>query len=136
MIREESIQIPFKYAAGSTGSEFLIALRDDRRILATHCRTCGLVLCQARSFCPHCGGLTDGAVVVGPKGTLEAWTHVPGKGTFGLVRLDGADNAMLHRLLPDVAVWTVGARVQAHFAAQRTGNIGDIEGFEAAEGAS
>lgn len=137
MIRTEPIQIPFAYAAGQDGSRFLRALRDEARILASPCPSCGHVSCPARSFCLDCGDATAEPVPVGPGGTLVAWTDVPGRGAFGLVRLDDADDVIIHRLLDasdGAAVpWEIGTRVQACFEAARSGSITDIAGFEAEE---
>ncbi len=47
--------------------------------------------------------------------------------------LDGADTALVHRLLGDGESWVAGARVEARFRSQRTGSILDIEGFAAVE---
>ncbi|HLA92297.1 MAG TPA: OB-fold domain-containing protein, partial [Actinomycetota bacterium] len=57
--------------------------------------------------------------------------------TFGLVRLDGADAVMLHRVLdpPDEGPLEVGERVEVVVKpdAERTGSILDIEGFRVVE---
>ena len=129
MIRNESINIPFKYAAGQAGSAVLLALRDAGRILAARCIACDRISAPARAFCPACGSAQMENVEVGPGGELLAWTERPGKGLYGLVKLDGAASALLHRLLcgPDEAV--IGGRFKARFADQRRGHILDIEGF-------
>jgi hypothetical protein len=46
---------------------------------------------------------------------LVAWTHVPGRGTFGLILLDKADTAMVHRVLGESSALNHGARVRARF---------------------
>ncbi|MBI5529451.1 MAG: hypothetical protein HY897_24255 [Deltaproteobacteria bacterium] len=132
MIREGSIHIPFTYAAGRAASRFLVVLRDEGRILGSPCPACRRVLCPARSFCPRCGEETGEPVVVDPAGTVVSFTETAA-GVFGLVRPDGADTAMLHRLLPAGAKWTIGARVRARLLPERTGSITDIEGFEPLE---
>ena len=53
---------------------------------------------------------------IGPGGKLIAWTHVPGRATFGLVLLDEADTAMVHRILGESSGLVHGARVRARFA--------------------
>ena len=131
MIREGSIRIPFAYAAGSAASRFLVTLRDEGSILGSPCPACGRVLCPARSFCPRCGQATGEPVVVGPAGSLVSFTETASGEVFGLVRLDGADTAMLHRLVGNATPWAIGARVRARLCAEREGRITDIEGFEA-----
>lgn len=131
MIHEGSINIPFTYAAGEGGSRFLLALRDERQILGARCAACARVYCPGRSFCPECGADALEWSPVGPEGTIVAWTHVPDKGLFGLVRLDGADTPMTHRLIGAPTHYRVGTRVRARFALERTGSILDLEGFVA-----
>ncbi len=46
--------------------------------------------------------------------------------TYCLVQLDGADTVLLHRLLGQA---DIGARVRAVLSEDRTGSIGDLEGF-------
>lgn len=129
MIREGSIRIPFRFAAGGTASAFLQALRDEGRILGARCGPCDRVSAPARPFCPACGDATDELVEVGPEGVVTSWTELPGRGVFGLVRLDGADGATLHRLLGP-GPWVSGQRVCARMASERKGSVLDIEGFE------
>ena len=136
MILEGSIRLPFTYAAGAVGSRFLVALRDAQVILGGRCPDCETVSCPARSICPECGADIDDLVGVGPGGAVEAWTAVPDKPTFGLIRLDGADTALVHHLLDDDGTWERGARVTARFADERVGSINDIRGFEHEQGAS
>ena len=138
MIRAEGVQLTFRYAAGEVAGRALLALRDEGRLLGARCPACARVLCPARSFCPTCGGATAPDLVpLGPGAVLVASTELPGRGAFGLVRPDGADGALVHRLVglgPGGAPWAPGARVRARFGSVRTGAITDLEGFEA-EGA-
>ncbi len=133
MIRAEPIRIPFSYAAGAAGSRFLVALRDERRLLGARCEPCDRVRCPPAAYCPDCGEDTTQGVEVGPEGELVSWTRVPGRGVFGLIRLDGADTALLHRLVGPTDGWRVGDRVRAAFAEARTGSVLDIEGFARTE---
>jgi uncharacterized protein len=128
MILESPIKLPFSYAAGEVGSRFLVALRDNQIVLGVRCATCSTVTAPVRPFCSSCSRAVTELVEVGPGGTLEAWTAQPGTGIFGLVRLDGADTALVHRLIGD-GEWRPGIRVRAVFADERTAHITDIEGF-------
>ncbi len=130
MIRKGAIRIPFKYAAGQTGSRFLVALRDGQRILASRCGVCARVAVPLRAFCPACGADDLAEFEVGPGGTIVAWTETPDAGSYALVRLDGADTAFLHRLLAAPAGYCIGQRVRVRFVASRHASILDIEGFE------
>ncbi len=55
-----------------------------------------------RPRCLTCGIASDEWVPVGPEGTVRTWTVARGSVppvVFALIQLDGADTAMLHRLL-------------------------------------
>jgi uncharacterized OB-fold protein len=130
MIREEAIRIPFEYAAGTAASRFLAALRDQGRLLGSRCPACARVAAPARPFCPACGTDSPETVEVGPEGVLSAWTARPDGTVFGLVRLDGADGALVHRVLAAPDDLAPGIRVRARLAPERVGSILDIAGFE------
>lgn len=130
MIRQESINIPFLFAAGKAGSEFLIALRDRQQLVGSRCPACERTLAPARPYCPDCGGEDMQSIDIGPGAALVSWTQVPDRGVFALVCPDGADTPMLHKLLGPVDGLRPGLRLQAVFADERKGHISDIEGFE------
>ncbi len=129
MIHEGTIRLTFTYAAGATLGRFLVALRDEAQLTGSRCPSCQRVLCPPKDCCPRCGDPTGAPVAVGPAGTLVSFTEQAPDRVFGLVRLDGADTALLHRLVGD-GPWTLGMRVRARFATQREGAITDLEGFE------
>jgi uncharacterized OB-fold protein len=141
VIVEQSVRIPFRYAAGGAASVFLAALRDDGRILGSPCVACRRVACPARSFCASCGAATPTLVEVGPGGRLLSWTALPGRrGAYGLIALDGADGGLLHRLIArerdcdrERERWRCGLRVRARLSERRVGSILDIAGFHAAD---
>lgn len=134
MIRESAIRIPFRYAAGTAGSRFLAALRDERRILGARCTTCARVLVPLRAFCPACGDGTLEEVEVGPGGTVQSWTTRADGTAFAMILLDGASTGLVHRLLDADGTARCGLRVRARFAVERHGSILDIAGFEPAPG--
>ncbi len=130
MIHDGGIKIPFNYAAGMVGSRFLVALRDEGTILGARCDHCQIVIGPAKPFCARCGEQTGELTPIGPEGTLRLATTLPNDGSFGLIQLDGADTAMLHRLLGEPSDFQSNTRLRARFAEERSGNILDIEGFE------
>lgn len=79
-------------------------------------------------------------VEVAPTGTVTtwAWNHAPRRGqpldtpfAWVLVRLDGADTALLHALdAPGPDAVHTGMRVRVRWAAERSGAITDIACFE------
>lgn len=92
----------FNYAAGEVGSTFLVALRDERRILARRCPQCERALLPPRSFCDRCYLETSEWVPAGERGVIEAFTIVCEQFeglpkppyAIAYVRLSGADTAI------------------------------------------
>lgn len=134
---EGKLALPYQYFAGRTGSRFLVALRDDRKIL----------------------GIKGDKVYVPPRSAQERhitdrcdqWVELPGTGTvagftvvryeepyqpvkppyiLALVRLDGADTSLTH-IVKGVAPedMRVDLRVKAVFADKPTCTIMDIDHF-------
>ena len=78
-------------------------------------------------------------VEVGPEGTVVSWTWTaeplagqPLDRPFGwaLIRLDGADTALLHAVDAPRETMRTGLRVRVRWAAETTGHIRDIACFE------
>ncbi len=92
----------FDYAAGEVGSKFLLALRDDRRIMARRCPECDRALLPPRAFCDRCYMETTEWVEVGEVGVVEAFTIVyeefdglpPPPYAIAYVRLADSDTAL------------------------------------------
>jgi uncharacterized OB-fold protein len=139
-----SLPTHYRYTAGVAGQRFLAALRDEGVILGAHCDKCRYTYVPARMYCERCfAALPESAWrKVGPSGTLVSFTvvHVDLDGkpldaprTLGLVRLDGADGALVHDLgeFGEQAP-RVGMRVTAALKPkpERTGSILDIRYFK------
>jgi hypothetical protein len=137
------LAVSFRYTPGVGNTAFFEALRDRGVFLGSRCDHCGVTYLPARIFCERCLAELDPAVECGPEGELLSWTiarvdvddrplddPVP----YGLVRLDGADTSVLHRLLEVEGEPTIGVRVRPVLAAARDGSIFDLEGFAPAEG--
>jgi uncharacterized OB-fold protein len=133
--------VAHRYTAGLAGERFFRALRDRAVFLATRCDACGVVYCPARAFCERCLAALEEDLEVGPGGTLESFTvaHVGLDGrrletpaVVGLVRLDGADTLVVHRLDPGSrAALEIGMQVAAVFedAGGRRGHLDDVRWF-------
>src|SRR5712691_6676489 len=115
------LPVRFRYTPGVGNSAFFEALRDRAVFLGSRCESCGVTFVPARIFCERCLAELEPDTECGPEGELTSWTvgHVGIDGgplekttTFGLVRLDGADTVLMHRLLGDGA-WQIGQRVSA-----------------------
>lgn len=127
VIVEGKIKIPYRWPAGRAGGRFLALLRDEGRLVGLRCPKCRRVSVPPKSRCLTCRVSGEEWVPVGPAGEVTTWT-VSGDRVFALVRLDGADTALLHILL-DVKAPRTGMRVTAVLAEKRTGEITDLKGF-------
>jgi len=133
------IRMPYRWSVGETGSRFLVALRDDMKILANRCGSCGKVFVPPKKTCPHCFVDIDEWTEVAAEGTVQSFTIVHKKSplqpvappyAYALIKLDGADAALLHLIRDDLQKLKAGSRVRAVFSRTRKGNIMDIENFE------
>jgi uncharacterized OB-fold protein len=140
---EGDLPVRHRYTPGVAGEVFLTALRDRGVILGSRCETCSFTYVPARLFCERCFAELAADVEVGPAGSLVSFTiafvGIDGEPleepmTLGLIRLDGADAVMLHRVIDtgDEPL-EIGERVEAILATDRTGSILDIEGFRPVE---
>lgn len=133
------LEYPYTRSVGPVIGRFLGGLRDGR-IEGVRARD-GRVIVPPTEYDPATGEtLGDDWVEVGPGGVVQTWAWVstprakhPLQRPFAwaLVRLDGADTAMLHALDADgpEAVRT-GMRVRVRWRDERSGAITDIECFE------
>jgi hypothetical protein len=139
MVHKGVINIPYNWWAGDTASKFFIAIRDDQKILGTKCSKCSRVFVPPRKSCPICFIANKEWVNVSDVGFVQAFTvarrqlaALPKKVPicFGLIKLEGADTALLHYLGDvDPTNIKIGMRVKARFAEERDGKITDIEYF-------
>jgi uncharacterized OB-fold protein len=121
---------PYDRTLGPTLGRFYTSLRD-RRIEAT-VGSDGRVYAPPAEFDPVTGEPCAEWVEVGSTGVVTTWCWDPARATaWALVRLDGADVPMLHRVsAAGPESMTTGMRVQARWASETTGTIDDIECFE------
>jgi uncharacterized OB-fold protein len=131
------LPVSFRYTPGVANTAFFEALRDRAVLLGSRCHSCEVTYLPARIFCERCFGELSPETECGPGGVLESFTvgHTDVDGqplnepmALGLVRVDGADTVLVHRLL-DMDAPAIGARVIVRLAPERTGSILDIEGF-------
>ena len=131
------LPVRFRYTPGIGATAFLEALRDRGVLLGSRCASCEVTYLPARLFCERCFAELTADTECGPHGTLESFTvaHVgldgeplPALVTYALVKLDGADTVMVHRLL-DADAPQIGMRVRAVIRERRTASIDDLAGF-------
>jgi uncharacterized protein len=135
------IPVRHRYTPGVAGEAFFTALRDRGVFLGSRCESCSYTYVPARLFCERCFAELAADVEVGPAGELVSFTiafaDLDGETldepvTIGLVRPDGADSVLVHRVLPvgDEPL-EIGRRMDVVLRpdSERTGSIADIEGF-------
>jgi uncharacterized OB-fold protein len=134
------LEIGFDYtrSLGPTLSRFMSALAD-RRILAARGPD-GRVHAPPFEYDPVTAEPAGELTEVGPAGTVVSWTWTaqPLEGqpldrpfAWALIRLDGADTAMLHAVdAGSPADLRTGMRVRPRWTASPVGHIRDIECFE------
>ena len=134
------IEFPYSRTLGPVIGGFAAGLRE-QRILASRTAD-GKVQLPPLEYDPETGNSVEKELVeVGPGGVVESWSWVPTPTqrhpfdrpfAFALVKVDGADTAMVHVLMaesPDEI--QTGMRVTARWRDERKGRIDDIEGWEA-----
>ncbi|MGW5860827.1 Zn-ribbon domain-containing OB-fold protein [Streptomyces sp. NPDC055239] len=136
------LEFPFTRSLGPVQSAFLTGLRE-RTVLGVKAED-GRTLVPPVEYDPVTAEEIRDLVEVGATGTVTtwAWNHEPRRGqpletpfAWVLVKLDGADTALLHALdAPDPDAVRTGMRVRIRWAAERTGAITDIACFEAYDG--
>src|SRR5436190_17505158 len=139
-----AVEFPFTRSLGPVQSAFLTGLRE-RVVLGVKTGD-GRVLVPPVEYDPVTAEEIRDLVEVAPTGTVTtwAWNHEPRRGqpldtpfAWVLVRLDGADTALLHALdAPEPDAVHTGMRVRIRWAEERTGAIGDIACFEPADEAT
>ncbi len=138
------LEIGFDYtrSLGPTLSRFMSGLAE-RRILGS-LGADGRVHAPPFEYDPVTLDPPGELVPVGPEGTVTTWCWVPepveGQPlahpfAWGLIRLDGADTAMLHAVDAGApAAMRTGMRVRPRWASSPAGHIRDIICFEPAPG--
>ena len=134
------IVIPQRTTVGTTGSKFLMELRDNKRIMGIKCPACNLIYMPPRSTCPTCFSQLEQWVELNGKGTLITYTVVHYQEeyhpvepplVYGIIQLDGADTGLPHLLAEvDFENIRIGMRVEAVFKEEREGSILDIKYFK------
>lgn len=139
LTQKGQIAVPCTWWVGEVGSRFLIALRDEKKILGNRCKSCNRVYVPPRKNCGRCFVDIDDWLELGDEGAVIAHTIVRHEFklhpvdvpfAYALIKLDGADVAFLHIITDNLDSLKNGVRVRARFREERTGHILDIESFE------
>ncbi|MFF4536086.1 Zn-ribbon domain-containing OB-fold protein [Streptomyces aureus] len=136
------VEFPFTRSLGPVQSAFLTGLRE-QVVLGVRTDD-GRTLVPPVEYDPVTAEEIRDLVEVAPTGTVTtwAWNHEPRRGqplatpfAWVLVRLDGADTALLHALdAPGPDSVRTGMRVRVRWAPERSGAITDIACFEPYDG--
>jgi uncharacterized OB-fold protein len=137
---EGKLALPYQYFAGRTGSRFLIALRDEKKIKGLRCEKCDKTFVPPRSTCERClSDISENWVELKSTGSVTGFTvvryaepHQPVEAPYilALIKLNGADTPIPH-IVKGVPLdeMKVGLRVEAVFAETTTSTIMDIDHF-------
>jgi uncharacterized OB-fold protein len=131
------VEYPYHRSVGPVLGSFFGGLRDGRieGVVADG----GKIVVPPAEYDPESGNTTGEAVTVSDTGTVTTWCWVSEPlphhlidhpFAFALVKLDGADTAILHYV--DAAApeaMATGMRVRAAWRSERTGHITDIVAF-------
>ena len=135
------IPVSHRYTPGVAGDVFFAALRDRGVLLGSRCESCDYTYVPARLFCERCFAELSADAEVGPGGQLVSFTisYIGLEGepleqpvTIGLVRPDGADAGVVHRIVESGdEPLEIGQRMEVVMRPEgkRTGSILDIDGF-------
>ena len=132
------LEYPYKRSLGPVIGRFFTSLREGR---IEGVRTAdGRVIVPPTEYDPETSEPLSEFVKVGTAGVVTTWAWVtqprpnhPLQHPFAwaLVRMDGADTAMLHAVdAGDESAMQTGMRVRVRWAAERGNGIRDIECFE------
>ncbi len=131
------LEYPYTRSTGEVIGRFFAALKE-RRIVGIRARD-GRVLVPPQEYDPETAESLDDWVDVGQSGTVTTWTWIEHPRpkhplqhpfAFALIRLDGADTAMLHVVdAGDPARMSTRMRVRAQWREDPQGDITDIACF-------
>ncbi|HZO05755.1 MAG TPA: Zn-ribbon domain-containing OB-fold protein [Solirubrobacterales bacterium] len=133
------VDVEYHWSAGIAGSRFFTELRDNGKIMGTKCPECKRVLVPPRIFCEECFVDTDEWVEVSTSGEIltfaESYFGLQGQRLeepwyIGIIKLDGADGGLFHRIVKGDSEIEIGGRVEAVLADNREGHIMDIVNFK------
>lgn len=133
------VDVEYHWSAGIAGSRFFTELRDNGKIMGTKCPECKRVLVPPRIFCEECFVDTDEWVEVSTSGEIltfaESYFGLQGQRLeepwyIGIIKLDGADGGLFHRIVKGEGEIAIGGRVEAVLADERKGHIMDIVNFK------
>ena len=131
------LEFPYKRSVGPVIGRFLAGLRDGR--IEGIKSASGQVMVPPAEYDPETAAPLSEFVPVSDAGVVTTWTFLAEPRTrnplhepfaWALIKLDGADTALLHAVRAPESAMRTGMRVKARWRPERTGHITDIECFE------
>lgn len=133
------IPLQNRYTMGLAGERFFREIKDNARLMATHCPNCDYTYLPPRTYCERCFAELTEWVEVPPRGTVYAYTVVhldldeqplEKSRLVALIEIEGCDSLFVH-CLDEVEAEEVyiGMPVEAVFQKERQGAITDIAYF-------
>ena len=131
------LEFPYKRSVGPVVGRFLTGLREGR--IEGIKTASGGVMVPPVEYDPETAAPLSEFVEVGDAGVVTTWTWVANPRpnspiqepfAWALIKLDGADTALLHAVCGTDSRMRTGMRVKARWRAERKGHITDIECFE------
>ena len=138
-----NLPVTSRYTFGLAGERFFRALKDEGKILGSHCPNCDRLYVPAAVFCERCLGELDEWVDLGTVGTLHTFTqlyvnydgsHREEPEIVGLIAF--GDGGLIHRIgEADPESLAFGMRLEAVLEPKekRKGSILDIKYFRPAK---
>jgi uncharacterized OB-fold protein len=132
-----TVKFPYRRSLGPVLGAFMTGLAEQRII---GIRSGNRVIVPPLEWDPDTAAeLAHDFVDVGPAGTVEAWSWVAKPTSqhplatpfaFALIRLDGADTALMHAVdAGSLEAMSTGMRVAPRWKTERIGHITDIDAF-------
>ena len=142
-----TVDVPYRFTAGSYMAKFLTELRDNGKFYGVKCPVCNRVQMPPRIVCAQCDVKNSEWVELKNEGVLAGFTimYLPltdpttGKPheppfVYGSVKLDGSDSVIDHfvNIDPIPENVKVGMKLRAVFRDKkdRVGDLSDIRHFE------
>jgi len=134
------LPVTSRYTYGLAGERFFRTIKDEGKLLGTHCSNCERTYIPAALFCERCLAQLDEWVDVGTTGEVHTFTLLyenydgsPREDPEIVVFVELADGGLIHRLDEvDPEDVVIGMQVEAVFKpkAERVGSILDISHFK------
>ena len=137
-----NLPVTSRYTFGLAGERFFRALKDEGRILGSHCQACDHTYVPAAQFCERCMAELEPSVDMGTRGEVQTftWLFVNPDGTRRekpelVAFVQFGDGGLIHRLGevdPDQVEAGMPVEMVLKPPTERIGSITDIRYFKPA----